>query len=170
MTHKRHPAPSGPQAASDDHWRCSCFGLQLDGRRPRLARTARKFYWRSRTSAARPARRGAPFSMISSARAAQAAVSDCRWLGRTGAGTGFAMADLPAQRCTLHKHQSARPRAERPHDEISAEYNDMIYATRPRRSSSAGEPSCADGGSMQGRRRPPAGSRWPALYLYKVAP
>jgi putative transposase len=35
----------------------------------------------------------------------------------------------------------------RPHDEISAEYNDMIYATRPRTSSSAGEPSCADGGS-----------------------
>jgi transposase-like protein len=38
--------------------------------------------------------------------------------------------DLPVQRCTVHKHRNLLAHApERLHDEITADYNDMIYAT-----------------------------------------
>jgi transposase-like protein len=37
--------------------------------------------------------------------------------------------DVPAQRCTVHKHRNLLAHApERLHDEIAADYNDMIYA------------------------------------------
>src|SRR5215218_951064 len=37
--------------------------------------------------------------------------------------------EVPAQRCTVHKHRNLLAHApEAPHDEISAEYTDMIYA------------------------------------------
>ena len=37
--------------------------------------------------------------------------------------------DVPVQRCTVHKHRNLLARApERLHDEITADYNDMIYA------------------------------------------
>jgi putative transposase len=37
---------------------------------------------------------------------------------------------VPAQRCTVHKHRNLLAHApERLHDEITADYNDMIYAT-----------------------------------------
>jgi transposase-like protein len=36
---------------------------------------------------------------------------------------------VPVQRCTVHKHRNLLAHApERLHDEISADYNDMIYA------------------------------------------
>lgn len=36
---------------------------------------------------------------------------------------------VPVQRCTVHKHRSFFAHApERPHDEITSDYNDMIYA------------------------------------------
>ncbi|WP_456679629.1 MULTISPECIES: IS256 family transposase [unclassified Bradyrhizobium] len=39
---------------------------------------------------------------------------------------------VPVQRCTVHKHRNLLAHApERLHDEITAEYNDMIYATTP---------------------------------------
>jgi putative transposase len=39
---------------------------------------------------------------------------------------------VPVQRCTVHKHRNLLAHApERLHDEISADYNDMIYATTP---------------------------------------
>src|SRR6202050_3533880 len=39
---------------------------------------------------------------------------------------------VPVQRCTVHKHRNLFAHApERPHDEITADYNDMIYATTP---------------------------------------
>jgi putative transposase len=50
-------------------------------------------------------------------------------------GTGLEQAlaalwdDVPTQRCTVHKHRNLLAHApQRLHDEISAEYNDMIYA------------------------------------------
>ena len=37
--------------------------------------------------------------------------------------------DVPAQRCTVHKHRNLLAHApQRLHDEVSADYNDMIYA------------------------------------------
>ncbi len=37
--------------------------------------------------------------------------------------------DMPVQRCTVHKHRNLLAHApDRLHDEISADYNDMIYA------------------------------------------
>jgi putative transposase len=40
--------------------------------------------------------------------------------------------DVPVQRCTVHKHRNLLAHApERLHDEISADYNDMIYAATP---------------------------------------
>jgi len=37
--------------------------------------------------------------------------------------------DIPVQRCTVHKHRNLHAHApDRLHDEISADYNDMIYA------------------------------------------
>jgi putative transposase len=40
--------------------------------------------------------------------------------------------DVPTQRCTVHKHRNLLAHApQRLHDEVSADYNDMIYATTP---------------------------------------
>ena len=39
---------------------------------------------------------------------------------------------VPVQRCTVHKHRNLQAHApERLHEEITADYNDMIYATTP---------------------------------------
>src|SRR5207302_2014738 len=39
---------------------------------------------------------------------------------------------VPVQRCTVHKHRNLLAHApERLHEEITADYNDMIYATTP---------------------------------------
>ena len=54
-----------------------------------------------------------------------------------GAGLERALArlwpDMPAQRCTVHKHRNLLAHApEALHDEISADYTDMIYAATPK--------------------------------------
>jgi transposase-like protein len=42
-------------------------------------------------------------------------------------------AGVPVQRCTVHKHRNLLAHApERMHEEISADYNDMIYAATPK--------------------------------------
>jgi putative transposase len=53
-------------------------------------------------------------------------------------GTGLEQAlaaiwgDVPTQRCTVHKHRNLLAHAPRRlHEEVSADYNDMIYATSP---------------------------------------
>jgi len=53
-----------------------------------------------------------------------------------GAGLEAALAaiwgDVPTQRCTVHKHRNLLANApQRLHDEITADYNDMIYADTP---------------------------------------
>jgi putative transposase len=53
-----------------------------------------------------------------------------------GAGLEAALAtiwgNVPTQRCTVHKHRNLLANApERLHDEITADYNDMIYADTP---------------------------------------
>jgi len=54
-----------------------------------------------------------------------------------GAGLDKALAalwpDMAVQRCTVHKHRNLIAHApERLHDEVSADYNDMIYAATPK--------------------------------------
>ena len=51
-------------------------------------------------------------------------------------GTGLEQAlaalwsDVPTQRCTVHKHRNLLAHApQRPHEEVSADHNEMIYAT-----------------------------------------
>jgi putative transposase len=40
--------------------------------------------------------------------------------------------DVPTQRCTVHKHRNLLAHAPpRLHDEVSVDYNDMIYAASP---------------------------------------
>src|SRR3954464_15212057 len=53
-------------------------------------------------------------------------------------GTGLEQAlaalwgDVPTQRCTVHKHRNLLAHApQRLHEEVSADYNDMIYGTSP---------------------------------------
>lgn len=53
-----------------------------------------------------------------------------------GAGLDRAIAALwdgvPVQRCTVHKHRNLLAHApERPHEEVGADYTDMIYAATP---------------------------------------
>ena len=55
---------------------------------------------------------------------------------------------VPVQRCTVHKHRNLLAHApERLHEEIGADYTDMIYAATHRRSKPAARPSSASGGS-----------------------
>ena len=54
--------------------------------------------------------------------------------GRTGLEQALTAlwGDVPTQRCTVHKHRNLLAHApQRLHDEVSADYNDMIYATSP---------------------------------------
>src|ERR1700682_1635509 len=98
-----------------------------------VARAGRRGGWGVRTGAARGGRRGAGCWSI--------------WCGRGlrtpdlvivdgAAGLDQALAALwsnvPVQRCTVHKHRNLLAHApERLHEEISADYTDMIYAATP---------------------------------------
>ena len=74
---------------------------------------------------------------------------------------------VPVQRCTVHKHRNLLAHApERLHEEITADYNDMIYAAIARGGRGAAQglhPQMAAQASR--RRRQPAGSRRPAVHL-----
>ena len=78
---------------------------------------------------------------------------------------------VPVQRCTVHKHRNLFAHApERLHDEITADYNDMIYATTPRgdRDPPQGlHPQMAAQASR--RRRQPGGSRRAPVHLHPPA-
>ena len=60
---------------------------------------------------------------------------------------GLVWPDALMQRCTVHKHRNLLAHApERLHEEVSADYNDMIYAGTPkRRSKNAASHSFASG-------------------------
>ena len=71
--------------------------------------------------------------------------------------------DVPTQRCTVHKHRNLLAHApQRLHEEVSADYNDMIYAASAAEiAANAGGRSSANGGS---NARPwPTASRKPAI-------
>ena len=93
-------------------------------------------------------------------------------------GTGLEQAlatlwgDVPTQRCTVHKHRNLLAHApQRLHEEVSADYTDMIYADslaeieERRRAFVRKWRLRCKGGSRQ-----PRGSRRLALHLYPVAP
>ena len=92
-------------------------------------------------------------------------------------GTGLEQAlatlwgDVPTQRCTVHKHRNLLAHAPpRLHEEVSADYTDMIYATSPaeieqRRRAFIRKMAA----QVQGGGRQPRGSRGPALQLYPTA-
>ena len=96
-------------------------------------RSARSCCWPSRTWGARPARRSAPSSTISSG---AGCVSRTFLVVDGGTGLQQALAalwgDVPTQRCTVHKHRNLLAHApQRRHEEVSADYTDMIYAASP---------------------------------------
>ena len=104
--------------------------LDLAPRRHRRTSWKRPKRWcsRSRAWVARAPTLGAPSSTTSSS-----ADSSPEFLIVDGApGLDKAIAavwdGVPVQRCTVHKHRNLFAHAERLHDEITADYNDMIYA------------------------------------------
>ena len=92
-----------------------------------------------------------------------------------GAGLESAIAavwdSVPVQRCTVHKHRNLLAHApERLHEEITDDYNEMIYAKTPRRDRKASQslhPQVA--AQTRSRRQQPGGSRRPALHLHPLA-
>ena len=79
--------------------------------------------------------------------------------------------DALVQRCTVHKHRNLLAHAPRRlHDEISADYNDMIYAKTPKEIEAAPQvvhPQMAT--EVPRGRRQPGGGRRPAVHLHPVA-
>ena len=95
-----------------------------------VRRTGRRCSWPSRTWAARARPRGAASSTTSFARGLRTPeflITD----GAAGLERALAALwpDVPAQRCTVHKHRNLLAHApEALHEEVSADYTDMIYA------------------------------------------
>ena len=79
--------------------------------------------------------------------------------------------DLAVQRCTVHKHRNLLAHGpERLHDEITADYNDMIYAaTREEIAARRKAFIRKMAAQAPGRRRQLGGSRRPPLYLHPAA-
>ena len=66
------------------------------------------------------------------ARPAASRVPHCRRRRRPRKALAAVWNDVPVQRCTVHKHRNLFAYApERLHDEITADYTDMIYAATP---------------------------------------
>ena len=78
---------------------------------------------------------------------------------------------VPAQRCTVHKHRNLLAHApERLHEEISADYTDMIYAETREGDRDAAEGVPAQvAAEVPGRRRQPRGGRRGAVRLHPAA-
>ena len=93
-------------------------------------------------------------------------------------GTGLEQAlatlwgDVPTQRCTVHKHRNLLAHAPpRLHEEVSADYTDMIYATPPTEIEQRRRAFIRKWRlQVQGGGRQPRGSRGPALQLYPTMP
>ena len=78
---------------------------------------------------------------------------------------------VPTQRCTVHKHRNLLAHApEKLHDEITADYTDMIYADeRPRDREAAPCFPAQVAAEVPRRRRQLGGSRRPAVHLHPAA-
>ena len=79
--------------------------------------------------------------------------------------------DVPTQRCTVHKHRNLLAHApEALHDEVSADYTDMIYATTPKEVETAppGVPAQV-AAALPRRGRQPGRGRRATVHLHPVA-
>src|SRR5213079_2718240 len=64
--------------------------------------------------------------------------------------------DVPTQRCTVHKHRNLLAHAPpQLHDEVSADYNDMIYADRAARPFLIASKNCSQRNPCHESRRSP---------------
>ena len=92
-----------------------------------------------------------------------------------GAGLERALAalwpEVPTQRCTVHKHRNLLAHApEKLHEEITADYNDMIYAKTTREiGATAGLPAQM-AAEVPRRRRQPGRSRRPLFTFTRLPP
>ena len=79
--------------------------------------------------------------------------------------------DVPAQRCTVHKHRNLLAHApDRLHEEVSADYTDMIYAATPTGGGRAAQGVPAQvAAQVPGRGRQPGGGRGQAVHLHAPA-
>ena len=78
--------------------------------------------------------------------------------------------DVPTQRCTVHKHRNLLAHApERLHEEITADYTDMIYAETPRRSEAAPSLPAQVAAAPPRRRRQPGRGRRSPLHFHHAA-
>ena len=78
---------------------------------------------------------------------------------------------VPVQRCTVHKHRNLLAHApERLHEEIGADYSDMIYAATREDIENSPQSLHSQVAAQTPRcRRQPGGGRRPALYLHLSA-
>src|SRR6266511_3306780 len=94
------------------------------------ARMARKYCWRSRAWVGRAAKPGADDLISRGLRRPELLIVD----GGQGLEKAIAAVwdGVPVQRCTVHKHRNLLAHApERLHEEVTADYTDMIYAATP---------------------------------------
>src|SRR5512144_1043115 len=79
--------------------------------------------------------------------------------------------EVPTQRCTVHKHRNLLAHAPDPlHEEVSADYTDMIYAATPKEVGEAPHSTPAQvAAEVPGGRRQPGGSGRPAVHLHPPA-
>ena len=84
---------------------------------------------------------------------------------------GLVWPDTLMQRCTVHKHRNLLAHApERLHEEVSADYNDMIYAGTPKEIETRRKSFIRKWRlKCRASRRQPGGSRGPAVHLHPLA-
>ena len=74
--------------------------------------------------------------------------------------------DVPVQRCTVHKHRNLLAHApDRLHEEVSADYNDMIYAQTRQEIEAKRKAHSKMAAQMPRRRRQPGRSRRPIVHF-----
>ena len=83
---------------------------------------------------------------------------------------GLVWPDTLMQRCTVHKHRNLLAHApERLHEEVSADYNDMIYAGTPKEIETRRKSFIRKWRLKSRGRRQPGRSRRPVVHLHPIA-
>ena len=94
-----------------------------------IRRDGQKVCWRSGTWAARAKPLACRARRFDRAWPANAGIPADRWRCRPRTRAASLWPELPTQRCTVHKHRNLLAHApEALHEEITADYHDMIYA------------------------------------------
>ena len=102
----------------------------------------------------RPKPLGRSFWTICGARLGQAGASHRRWWQRSSRAALASLWDgMPVQRCTVHKGRNLRLPPKYLHDEVRADFNDMMPPRPPARSWPGATRSWPSGSSAAGRSR-----------------